>query len=203
MVHPPVDLSYWTYDYESERDDYFLVAGRMVAYKRPDLAVQAANTISKHLVVAGGGPMMEELEAMAGPTVEFVHEPSRSALREIYRRAGAIIYPQTEEFGMTLVEAAGCGTPALARRAGGALDTVIEGETGSFFDDDSSLVTEMRNFDMSAWEHAQISEHALRFDTAVFDTAMREVIAKAIEAHSSRPDRIEWAAAMREGQTPR
>jgi len=199
VVHPPVELSYWTPDDAIDRDDSFLVAGRMVAYKRPDLAVRAANESGRSLVVAGSGPMWAELTEMAGPTVEFVHAPSRSTLRTLYRRAGAIVYPQVEEFGITLVEAAGCGTPALARGVGGALDTVVDGVTGEFFEDDDDLVKAMGSFDMGSWDHVQVSELAKRFDASVFDDAMREVIASAIEQHSPRSDRDQWAASFRPG----
>jgi glycosyltransferase involved in cell wall biosynthesis len=123
VVHPPIDLDWFTPERAPERTE-FLVAGRFVPYKRIDLAIAAANRAGVDLVVAGRGPEMERLREMAGPTVRFVLDPSDAELRSLMQCARALLHPGVEDFGMMVIEAQACGTPVIARAAGGALDSV-------------------------------------------------------------------------------
>ncbi|HEU4481050.1 MAG TPA: glycosyltransferase, partial [Actinomycetota bacterium] len=163
VVYPPVDTSYWTPS-SSARGDYFLLAGRQVAYKRPEIAVRAANRTRLSLVVAGGGPEMERLRAIAGPTVTFVEDPERDRLRDLYRAARALVVPGVEDFGMTLVESQACGTPVIARAEGGALEAVRGGRTGTLYHGASAddLADAMEAFDETGFDQANLVEHAAR-----------------------------------------
>jgi glycosyltransferase involved in cell wall biosynthesis len=123
VVHPPIDLDRFQLS-DAPRGDGFVVAGRLVAYKRADVAVRAATRANVALVVAGSGPELAALRAVAGPTVHFVESPSDDQLIELMQRARAVLHPGIEDFGMILVEAQACGTPVMARAEGGALETV-------------------------------------------------------------------------------
>ncbi len=131
VVHPPVDTSFYTPPTSpaAPSNDYVLFAGRTVGYKRPDIAVEAARLAGVPIVVAGSGPLIEELRPAAPEGVTFVERPSDAELRELYRGARALISPGVEDFGMTNVEAMACGTPVLAYDRGGARDSV---DPGSF-----------------------------------------------------------------------
>ena len=178
VVHPPIDTDFWSPDPAVEREDFYLYAGRLVAYKRPDLAIQAASAAGVRLVVAGAGPEAKRLRSMAGPTVEFVGSPSSEALRDLYRRTRALVFPGVEDFGMTMAEAQSCGTPVIARAQGGALEIVVDAVTGRLYPDASveGLVVELRSFDPARYPSEAIRSNGLRFARQVFSERMRELV---------------------------
>lgn len=178
VVYPPIDTSYWSPDPSVEKQEFFLLAGRLVPYKRPEVAVRAAELAKVPLVVAGGGPMLERLRAMSGPNVRFVESPSRSQLRTLYRQAGALVFPGEEDFGMTMVEAQACGTPVLALGRGGALEAVEEGATGSLYDGYSSedLARAMQRQDPGLYNQTLLRAHAEKFSIGAFEDAMLKVV---------------------------
>lgn len=182
VVYPPVDTSYWTPDPDVAREDAFLVAGRLVAYKRADVAVRAAALARARLVVAGDGPETARLRRLAGPSVEFVASPTRDELLRLYRSARALVVPGVEDFGMTMVEAQACGTPVLAYGRGGAREAVLDGRTGILYDDPTpeSLAAAMLRFDPDALDAAAVRAHAERFDVSEFDAGIRQVVAGAL-----------------------
>jgi glycosyltransferase involved in cell wall biosynthesis len=182
VVYPPVDTEFFTPASEVTKQDFFLYAGRLVAYKRPDVVVGAARRAGVRLVVAGGGPELERLRRIAGPTVEFRPDPSGNDLRDLYRRARALVFPGVEDFGIVIVEAQACGTPVIAYGAGGALETVRDGVTGMHYHDPSpdGLVAAIRDFVPSAYDPVAIRAHAETFAIDRFDVAIREVVGSAI-----------------------
>lgn len=121
------------------KGDYYLVVSRFVGYKRIDLAVEACNRLGRRLVIAGsGGEEEANLRALAGPTVEFRGRVSDEELDELYAGARAFLFPGVEDYGLTPVEAMGHGVPVLAFGRGGALETVVDGETGLFFSEQTA-----------------------------------------------------------------
>ncbi|MGH2809030.1 MAG: glycosyltransferase [Actinomycetota bacterium] len=178
VVHPPIDIEYWTPDRDVAREDFYLYAGRLVSYKRPDLAIGAANESRTRLVVAGAGPEARHLRAMAGPTVSFIEAPPRDELRNLYRRARALVFPGIEDFGMTLVEAQACGAPVLAFRRGGALETVVDGVTGRLYAPGTvqDLARELRSFGPDEYSTEDIRSNALRFAPEIFAERMRAIV---------------------------
>ena len=133
VIHPPVDTDRFTPGDPSERGDFVLAVSRMVPYKRLDLAIGAASRLGYPLVVAGAGPQearLRELAAGSASDVRFVIAPSDAELVALYRRARAVVFPAEEDFGIVPVEAQACGTPVVAYGRGGALDTVVPGQTG-------------------------------------------------------------------------
>lgn len=130
VIPPPVSVAHFTFDPTVDREDFFLVAGRLVPYKRPDLAIEAAVKAGVRLVVAGEGRFEDECRHLAGPNVDFKGRVSDDELRDLYRRCAALIMPGEEDFGIIPVEAQACGAPVIALGAGGALDSVVPGVTG-------------------------------------------------------------------------
>jgi glycosyltransferase involved in cell wall biosynthesis len=189
VVHPPVDTDYWTPEPGGLRDDYFLVAGRLVAYKRADVAVRAAGLAGVKLVVAGDGPELARLERLATPGVEFLRSPSRDELRDLYRRARALVVPGVEDFGMTMIEAQACGTPVLAHRAGGALEAVLDGRTGMLYEEASpyALAEAMIGFGAVSYDPAALRLHAARFGLDEFEDAITGIVER---VHATRSRQV-------------
>lgn len=183
VVHPPIDTSYWTPAEAAESDDFFLLSGRLVAYKRPDVVVAAAAEAGVKLVVAGDGPMLPLLRKMAGTQVRFVVGPSRERLRDLYRAARAYVFAGVEDFGMSIVEAQACGTPVIALGAGGALETVEPGRTGTLVREPSStaFAAALQRFRRADYDPEVVRELALRFDAERFDETVGWALERAVE----------------------
>src|SRR5205823_11955998 len=137
-----------------ERDDYHIVVSALVPYKRVDLAIDSG----RKLVVIGDGPLYDELARRNAPNVELAGHVSRSRIIERLSRARSLILPGVEDFGITPLEAMAVGTPVVALRAGGVLDTMVEGETGIFFSEPSveSLIAAMEKVESRQWDRAAI-----------------------------------------------
>ncbi len=193
VIYPPVDAEYFTpgglgqSGPLGEGKGYFLVASRLVPYKRVDLAVQACTQLGMPLVVAGDGPEFARLRAMAGPAVRFVGEVDDEALRGYYRGCTALLFPGIEDFGLVPVEAQACGRPVIAFAAGGALESVVAGRSGTFFSAQTteSLVGALRVFDPDAYHRAEIRQHAERFSVARFQREVSDFADRAVS--SARP----------------
>jgi glycosyltransferase involved in cell wall biosynthesis len=182
VVYPPVDTTYWTPPADDGRSEAFLVAGRLVAYKRVDLAIRAADAAGVPLVVAGDGPELPRLRRIAGANVTFVVDPQRDELRELYRRARALVNPGVEDFGMTMIEAQACGTPVIALGRGGATEAVADGVTGRLYadPDPGALAAVLRSFEPERFDGAAIRAHAQRFDATRFDDAIARIVAQLV-----------------------
>jgi glycosyltransferase involved in cell wall biosynthesis len=136
VIYPPVALEDFSAD--KRREEHYLLVSQLVPYKRVDLAVEAFTRMGKPLIVIGQGSEQQRLAAIAGPTVRLLGRQPFSVIKRYYETCRAFIHPQVEDFGITAVEAQAAGRPVIAFRAGGALETVIEGRTGLFFDEQSS-----------------------------------------------------------------
>jgi glycosyltransferase involved in cell wall biosynthesis len=189
VIPPPVDVGRIV-PTGLDPEDFYLVVSRLVPYKRVDLAVAAATRLGRRLVVVGRGPELKRLRGLAGPTVEFRGALPDAEVAELYGRCRALLFPGLEDFGIVPVEAQAAGRPVLAYGRGGALDTVVNGETGLFFDAQSvdTLAEAMLRFEATAWDPAACRRNAERFDAAHFRRRMRRVIAEQL-AGASGPRR--------------
>ena len=177
VVHAPVDLE--RFSAGEGGGDYFLVVSRLLPYKRIDLAIEACRLSDVRLVVAGSGPARRSLErAAAGTRTEFLGAVSDGDVRELMGRARAVLYPGEEDYGLVPLEANASGRPVIAFGRGGALETVLPGVTGEFFDEASgaSLARAIGAFDPARFDPARLRAHAETFSPAVFKQRLREAI---------------------------
>ncbi len=176
VIYPPVDTT--RFKPSQTVEDYFLIVSRLIPYKRIDLAVQAATRLGVRLKIGGKGRDMERLQALAGPTVEFLGYVPDEQLPGLMARCKAFLFPGLEDFGITPVQAQATGRPVIAFGGGGALDTVIPSKTGELFSEMTvdSLVEVMQRFDASAYNPSEIRTHALQFDTQVFNRQITDFV---------------------------
>jgi glycosyltransferase involved in cell wall biosynthesis len=189
IIFPPVATERFKPVPADEVEDYFLIVSRLIPYKSIDLAVQAATRLNLPLKIGGKGRDMERLQAMAGPSVEFLGFVPDEDLPRLMAKAKAFIFPGLEDFGITPVQAEAAGRPVIAYKGGGALDTVIAGKTGEFFEEQTvdSLAAVMANFDAGKYDPAFIRAHALKFDEAIFKQQINDFIEQAWTAHLKEP----------------
>jgi glycosyltransferase involved in cell wall biosynthesis len=177
IICPPVDVTRFRPGLEPP-GDYFLAGGRLIPYKRVDLAVRACSQLGLKLVVYGNGRDRPALEKLAGPTVTFVGRVPQDELVRLLQGARAFIFPGLEDFGIAPVEAQSAGRPVIAFGGGGALDTVVPGRTGEFFDEQSveSLAAALAGFDPGAYNPAACRVNAERFSTERFERDLKESV---------------------------
>ena len=177
VIYPPVDTA--AIRLSDTDDGFYLIAARLLGYRRVDLAVEACKLLGKELVVVGDGPERQRLEAAAAGThARFLGYVDRAALVDLFRRCHAYLVPGIEDFGIAPLEAAAAGKPVIAFRGGGARETVRDGATGVFFDrpDASSLAAAIERLDTLELDRRVIRNHAERFDTSVFLSHWRELL---------------------------
>lgn len=162
---------------------YFLAGSRLVSYKRIDLVVKAFSRLGIPLKIFGVGPEMAKLKRMAKSNIQFLGRVSQSEKSLLYANCLAYINPQDEDFGITAVEAMASGRPVIAFRRGGALESVVEGVTGEFFDDQSweDLADKIIRFNESKYDSWEIKKHAGNFDIKCFREKINTFVQKIME----------------------
>ena len=160
VVHPPVDLTAHHLR-EQQQGEHYICLGRLTGYKRVDLAVEACTRLSRPLVVIGEGEEMENLKKIAGPTVRFLGRLGDQEAQAVLARSKALIFPGEEDFGIVPLEAMATGVPVLAYARGGATETVVDGVTGLFFNEQTVDAVEAAILDFENRE-ASFDLHALR-----------------------------------------
>jgi glycosyltransferase involved in cell wall biosynthesis len=184
VVYPPIDLDRFAVDPTAAPEDWFLIVSRLVPHKWARLAVDAATRANLPLKVIGDGRARPELEALAGPSIEFLGQRGDVDVIHFMRRCRALILPGAEDFGMTAVEAQAVGRPVIAYGKGGALESVVENETGLFFTEQTadSLLAAIERFASMRWDPARARANAEQFGVERFLRELDEEVALAISA---------------------
>lgn len=206
VIHPPVRTDFFTPAASGDSaststlpslpDRFLLAAGALEPYKRFDLAIHAAQIAGLPLVIAGNGSQRAKLESLAReanshggsssdaptPNVTFLGRVTDEQLRELFRRAEMLLFPQIEDFGITAVEAQACGTPVVAFAKGGAIDTVIPNVTGALFQDQTAeaLAAAIAACPSKPACTQACRQNAERFAESVFDQQMLGMIQSAL-----------------------
>lgn len=171
VIYPPVDLSRFKPGKAiKSKTNFFLVVSRLVPYKRVDLAIKACNMLKLPLVVVGKGMEYKKLSKLAGPTIDMLGEVSEQKLIELFNTCQALIVPQEEEFGITLVEAQAAGKPVIALNRGGAREIIKSQSTGIFFSNQSvpALMQAIKRFDRLKFIPQNARKNAQRFNKDKF-----------------------------------
>jgi glycosyltransferase involved in cell wall biosynthesis len=185
VVHPFVDRDFLDEPLADEREDYHLIVSALVPYKRVELAVEAAAATGKPLVVIGGGPLLSRMSAAAPPNVRFLGHVPRAEIVERLMRARSLILPGIEDFGITPLEAMALGTPVVALRGGGVVDSVVEGENGIFFDSATvdSVARAMAQVEAREWDRATLRARAARFSREHFTQKFAVALGRVLDRH--------------------
>lgn len=176
VVPPPVGVD--RFNVRADHGNYYLIVSRLVPYKRIDLAIEACEKLGRRLLIAGVGPEEETLRKLAGRNTTFLGFVSEEELPVLYGGARALLFPQEEDFGITPLEAAACGKPTIALRAGGAVETIKEFRTGVFFEEQTieALAQAIQQFETAYWDPKLIRRHAERFSEKLFERRIQRVI---------------------------
>ena len=157
---------------------YFLIVTRQVAWKKVDIAVEACNQLKVPLVIVGDGPDKQRLQNMAGSTVALLGHLTDRELVWYYQHCQAFLMTQEEDFGIAALEAQAAGKPVIAYQGGGAKETVIDGQTGSFFYPQTAeaLAAALKNFQASQWSAEACQANAQRFRKSSFMTQLKKFV---------------------------
>ena len=176
VIHPPVETSRFEISYKNE--SYYLIVSRLLGYKNIDLAVRAFTRSGRRLVVLGDGPHRRALEQQAGESVQILGRLSDDETRSFFGRCRGFVFPGDEDFGITPVEAMACGKPVIAFKKGGSMETLVDGETGVFFEEqtEDSLLEAVDRAERATWDPERIHRHAERFSENRFLKEMEAVL---------------------------
>lgn len=169
VIYPPVDTD--DIPFCSTKDDYYLTVSRMVPYKRIDLIVDAfAKLPNKRLVVVGDGPEMKKIQQRAPKNVELLGWQPDEKIRTLMSQAKGFLFAAEEDFGIVVVEAQAAGTPVIAFGKGAVLETIVPGQTGLFYPEQTagSLVAAVETFEKSTFDPHEIRAHAQKFNRTRF-----------------------------------
>jgi glycosyltransferase involved in cell wall biosynthesis len=193
VLNPPIDINHFTPGTDVA-GDYYLVASRLVPYKRVDLAVAAAGRLGRRLVIVGGGPGESEVRGAAH--VDYRGHVTDRELLGLMRGARAMIFPAYEDFGMAVVEMMACGRPVVAYGAGGATETVLDGITGVLAEEQSipAFVDALERFERMTFERGAIRAHAASFSQQRFQDALLRHVDDAFDSLRSAQTRHRTAS---------
>lgn len=186
VINPPIKVpttaelkKYQAAAAKKYQTEYYLYLNRLSFSKHPELAVQAANQLGFKLKVVGSGKMESQLKELASHQVEFMGMVSDEELHVLLTGAKGLIYPvEDEDFGMVPVEAMAHGVPVIAHQSGGPLETVIDGETGVFFNElnGEGLVAAINKFEKTKFNSQKIFKHAQQFSQSNFEKNMKKFV---------------------------
>jgi glycosyltransferase involved in cell wall biosynthesis len=179
VIYPPVDVH--LFESQSDKENFYLTASRMVSYKRIDIIVEAFSAMpDKKLIVIGDGPEMRKIKSKAGKNIEILGYQDFASLKSYMQKAKAFIFAAEEDFGIIAVEAMACGTPVIALNKGGVSETVSDNNTGILFNQQSpeSIKEAVLQFELiqDKFDPAIIRAHSLQFGRNIFEEKLKQFI---------------------------
>lgn len=186
VIYPPVDTNKWQIATNKGKKgtkkvlEYFLVVSRLVAYKKIDLVIKAFNKLGLPLKIVGTGSQERRLKGMASSNIEFLGQLTDQELLGYYQNCRALIFPQDEDFGLVPLEVQACGKPVIALKAGGALETVVDGKTGTFFESPNitSLIKAVKKFKINNYRPEDCRQNAEKFSKVIFKKNFKDWVEK-------------------------
>lgn len=175
VINPPVDTKKFSV---GESGDYFLMVGRLMTYKRFDIAVEAFGRLNWKLKIIGRGPEFKRLKKMAKSNIEFMGRLSDEELAKTYAHAKAFVFPQEEDFGITAMEALASGKPIVAFRGGDIVEHAREGKEAIYFDEQTpdALAEAVKKFNPADFDPQAIREKVLGFDGEIFKEKIKNYV---------------------------
>lgn len=176
VIHPPLNTN--SFHISDKRGNYFLMVGRLINYKKYDIAIEAFNRLGLPLKISGRGPEMNRLKKMAGPNIEFLGRIPDKKLAKYYSQCRAFIFPQEEDFGIVAIEAMASGRPVIAYRGGDIPEHMTEGKTGIFIEEQTpeAIIEAVRNFRDEDYNPKHIRSQVLGFDREIFKRKIKEYV---------------------------
>jgi glycosyltransferase involved in cell wall biosynthesis len=200
VIHPPVDIEPLLAT-PRRQGDHYVFLGRIVPYKRADVAIAACARLDRPLKVVGGGRGQQNLERQAGPRTEFLGRASDAELRDVLAGARALLFPGEEDFGMVPVEALAAGVPVIAYGVGGVRDSIEDGVTGVLYDNPAveGLTAAIERFEGLSFDEDTLRARARQFAPERFRSAVTELLMKLDTqvTHNGRGDPVTGGAASR------
>lgn len=184
IINPPVNAdNFYVENDESKRGDYFLMVGRLIAYKRHDIAIEAFNKLGLPLKIIGRGPELNKLKKIAGENIEFLGRVDDNDLPKYYANCKAFIFPQEEDFGIVAIEAMAAGRPLIAYKGGDIVEHMEEGRTGVFIEKQTSedVIRAIEKFQKGSFDGNYIRGKSLRFNKDIFKKKIREYVDSAMK----------------------
>lgn len=186
VIHPPVAIN--DFSINMEKGSYFLMVGRLIAYKRHDIAIAAFNKLGLPLKIIGRGPEMRRLKRMAKANIEFLGRVDDQELAKYYAGCRAFIFPQEEDFGIVAIEAMASGKPIIAYRGGDIVEHMEEGRMGIFFDKQTpeDIIEAIRKFKDSDYDPTYIRQKSQIFDREGFKAKIKQYIEEELKRHKTQ-----------------
>lgn len=178
VVYPPVDIDFFKNCPQMERK-HFLYVGALVCYKRPDLVVKAFSKLqNEKLIIVGNGSLYKELRKIATSNVEFISNPNRLKIRELYASAKALVFPGIEDFGIVPVEAQATGCPVIAMNIGGTAETVIDRVTGIHIEEQNQerILQAIEELSAMVINKEAMLSHVKKFSTTKFNYKFSSIV---------------------------
>ena len=184
VIHPPVNVDKFHIN-NKEIGSYFLMVGRVIAYKRFDIAIQAFNELGLPLKIIGRGPEVKRLKKIAKPNIEFLGRVSEEDLPKYYANCRAFIFPQEEDFGIVAIEAMASGRPLIAYRGGDIPEHMEDGRAGVFFKNQTAkdIIGAVKKFNNTEYDPEYIRKSVLKFDKAFFKEKIKNYIEDELKKH--------------------
>ncbi|KKU52512.1 MAG: Glycosyl transferase group 1 [Candidatus Moranbacteria bacterium GW2011_GWE2_47_10] len=183
VIHPPVSVE--RFYAAKENKGYYLMVGRLIAYKKHDIAIEAFNKLGLPLKIIGRGPEMKRIQKMAGPNIEFLGRVPDADLPKYYAECKAFVFPQEEDFGIVAIEAMAAGRPLVAFEGGDIPEHMEEGEMGVFFRRQTAqdLAEAVEQIEKMEFDPQYIRSKVLGFDKEVFKEKIKNYVESALEEH--------------------